>query len=169
MKAARALVRWALGLLLLAMVLLNVANAAGRYLFQKAIPGSDELLVFSMVWLVFVGACLVSLDRRHLGFDQLSNLLSGTWRGLLIRGRYLFIALLTGYVTLQSWSVLKTLALVEQKSMASQIPMVIPHAAVPLSLGLICLISLFYAFRPFARFESKNSADSDSRSGSEQP
>ena len=151
MRLMRSTVRKALGLLLLAMVLLNVANAAGRYLFGKAIPGSDEILVFSMVWLVFLGACLVSLDRRHLSFDLLPRVLRRPWRRPLHTVTHLGIALLTGFVTLQSWTVLEKLAQVGQTSMATEIPMVVPHAAVPLSFGLICLISLYLAFRPAER------------------
>ncbi|MEM7224148.1 MAG: TRAP transporter small permease [Pseudomonadota bacterium] len=169
MSVARAIVRYALGLLLLAMVILNVANAAGRYLFQKAIPGSDEILVFAMVWLVFLGAALVSLDRRHLGFDQLSGLLGARWRGQLIRGRYLCVALLSGYVTWQSWSVLQTLARVGQTSMASEIPMIVPHGAVPVGLGLICLISLVYAVRPTARTGSGSGVEDDPAAGPDGP
>lgn len=131
------------------MVLLNVANAAGRYLVGKAIPGSDELLVFAMVWLVFVGACLVSLEGRHLSLDLLSRLLDGRARRLLSAGLCLLTALLTGYVALQSWAVLGKLRSVGQKSMATEIPMVIPHAAVTLSFALMSVIALFLAFRQF--------------------
>ena len=148
MKHLRGIVRKALGLLLLAMVFLNVANAAGRYIFRKAIPGSDEILVFSMVWLVFLGACLVSLDGKHLSFDLLPKALNRRWRRVLHRFTCLALALLTGFVALQSWSVLQKLAQVGQKSMATEIPMVIPHGAVLLSFAIICLISLTFAFRP---------------------
>jgi len=148
MKQIRTVVRAFLGLLLLVMVFLNVANAAGRYIFKKAIPGSDEILVFAMVWLVFVGACLVSLGRGHLNFDMLPQALSRTWRRALHSVTCLAIALLTGFVATQSWAVLNKLALIGQKSMATEIPMVIPHAAVLLGLSLICVISLVQAFVP---------------------
>lgn len=75
-----------LGLLLIAMVLLNVANAAGRYLFGSSIEGSDELLVFAMVWLVFLGAVLATARRGHLGFDVLERLLPPGPRRLGFRG-----------------------------------------------------------------------------------
>ena len=51
-----------LGLVLLAMVALNVANAAGRHVLQRSILGADEILVFAMAWLVFgLGAALALL------------------------------------------------------------------------------------------------------------
>lgn len=147
-KAAASIFRKLLGALLIAMVLLNVANAAGRYLFGKAIEGSDELLVFAMVWLVFLGAVLVTARQGHLGFDVVERLLPGGARRLLHVARHLAIAVLSGYVALQSWAVLQKLARVGQSSMALGLPMVIPHAAVLVSFLLILLFSLRNALRP---------------------
>lgn len=143
-----AIVRSALGILLLAMVLLNVANAAGRYIFQYAINGSDEVLVFAMVWLVFLGACVVFVERAHLNFGLLAVKLPEFGRRLLQRVISLTTAVVCGYLAYQSWQVLTTLARVGQKSMASEIPMVVPHAAVPLSLGVIALFALYRTLRP---------------------
>ncbi|MCG8358254.1 MAG: TRAP transporter small permease subunit, partial [Kiloniellales bacterium] len=53
-------VRRLLGLLLIAMVLLNVGNAIGRYVFRRSIDGADEILIFAMAWLVFIGAAVVT-------------------------------------------------------------------------------------------------------------
>jgi len=147
-RGAVAIVRKALGFLLLAMVLLNVANAAGRYVFQVAIPGSDEILVFAMVWLVFLGACLVYVNSGHLNFGLLTARLPFPWQGRLQRLIALSTALLCGYLTYQSWQVLSTLARIGQKSMASEIPMVVPHTAVLLSLAVITLCALYRALRP---------------------
>ncbi|SMF57339.1 TRAP-type C4-dicarboxylate transport system, small permease component [Tistlia consotensis] len=147
-KAAASIFRKLLGLLLIAMVLLNVANAAGRYLFGKAIEGSDELLVFAMVWLVFLGAVLVTARQGHLGFDIVERLLPPGPRRLLQVVRHLAIATLSGYVALQSWAVLQKLTRVGQSSMALGLPMVVPHAAVLVSFLLILAFSLRNALRP---------------------
>lgn len=148
LKAAGAIVRKLLGALLIAMVLLNVANAAGRYLFGKAIAGSDELLVFAMVWLVFLGAVLVTARQGHLGFDIAARLLTGGPQRLLHSVRHLVVAALAGYVALQSWAVLQKLIKVDQSSMALGVPMAIPHAAVLVSFLLILVFSLRAALRP---------------------
>ena len=148
MKPLTALARHFVGLLLLGMVFLNVANAAGRYIFKKAIPGSDEVLVFAMVWLVFLGAVLVAIRNDHLGFDLLSRRLSGRPKRCLQAFRCLVISGITGFVAWQSWTVLKKLALVGQSSMATEIPMVVPHAAIFVSFALISLVSLVQVFRP---------------------
>lgn len=148
LKAAGSIFRKLLGAVLIAMVLLNVANAGGRYLLGKAITGSDEILVFAMVWLVFLGAVLVTARQGHLGFGIVDRALTGgAWRVLHIV-RHLVIAALAGYVALQSWAVLAKLIKVGQSSMALGVPMAIPHAAVLVSFVLIVVFSLAAALRP---------------------
>lgn len=137
--------RWArmsLGLLLIAMVLLNVANALSRYLLGQAIEGSDEMLVFGMVWVVFLGAAFVTADRRHLCFDVVSRSLPPRIRYLVQYAGDLITILLLGFVVLQSLDVVGRLATLGQRSMAAAIPTYIPHSAILVGFGLSALILL---------------------------
>lgn len=138
-SAGRA-VRLALGLLLIAMVLLNVANALSRYLLGQAIAGSDELLVFGMVWLVFLGAAFVTADRRHLCFDVVSLGLPRRARGLLRIASDLLVILLLGFVAWQSLDVVERLAALGQRSMAAALPTYIPHSAILVGFALSVLV-----------------------------
>ena len=141
----RAALRWALGLLLIAMVLLNVANAAGRYLFGHAITGADELLVFSMVWLVFAGVVLVTAEGRHLRLDLGRSLFAGRLGAVRATVINLIIAVLCFYVALQSWEIIGRLGQIGQRSMALGIPMVVPHAAIAIGLAAAALVALLLA------------------------
>ena len=151
------LVRLGLGLLLIGMVFLNVANAAGRYLFGKAIPGSDEVLVFAMAWVVFLGAVLVAARNAHLGFDILPRMLPQKVGRVLHSLRCLAIAGLTGFVALQSWAVLQKLARIDQRSMATDMPMTWPHASLFLGLTMIALVFLVLAIRPLDAWQGSAS------------
>ena len=132
----------ALGVILLLMVALNAANAIGRYFFARAIEGADEVLVYSMIWLVFLGAALVSQKDKHLRFDLLERILKGD----RVR-RVLFLVyngltfLVVIFVVLQSVQVIEKIGKVGQKSMALEIPMVIPHFAVLIGLLMIGAIA----------------------------
>ena len=55
-----------LGLGLIAMVVVNVANAMGRYTGWFSLVGADELLVYGMIWIVMLGAILAARNRDHL-------------------------------------------------------------------------------------------------------
>lgn len=134
-------------LLLLAMVLLNCANAAGRYLFGRGVQGADELLVFSMVWLVALALTRVTAGERHLRFDLLGRSLPP--RGLALREAaiHLLVAATCGYVALQSLAFLERVMLVNQRSMDLGMPMAVPHAALLAGLGLTAVISFAQAAR----------------------
>ena len=74
--------RTLLGALLIAMMLLNVANAVCRYLFSVVLIGADELLVFAMIWMVMIGMILVTINRQHIALDFLANRLAQHARAL---------------------------------------------------------------------------------------
>ncbi len=131
-----------LGLVLLAMVALNVANAAGRHVLQRSILGADEILVFAMAWLVFVGAALVTWERRHLSVDLIDRMLPAPVLRLRAAVELLAVAGLAGFVAAQSLDVIARLAKVGQVSMAAQIPMTLPHASIAVGFGLGAALAL---------------------------
>ena len=127
-----------LGVILLLMVALNAANAVGRHFFARAIEGADEVLVYSMIWLVFLGAGLVSQKGQHLRFDLLERTLKGgraqSILFLVYNGVTFFVVM---FVVFQSVQVIEKIGKVGQKSMALEIPMAIPHFAILIGLLLI--------------------------------
>ncbi|GAB5468565.1 MAG: hypothetical protein Kilf2KO_15950 [Rhodospirillales bacterium] len=137
--------RWGqllLGVALLAMVLLNVGNAGGRYLFGRALPGADEILLFAMIWLVFLGGILVTARRRHLRLDLLERLWPG--RGQLLQQSLidLLLAGLCGFLALQSLAVVERLGGIGQTSMAAGLPMAWVHGGLLVGLALTALVAL---------------------------
>ncbi len=133
------LLRWLLGTVLIAAVLINLANVVGRYIFSRPIQATDEILVYLFVWCVFLGAVLVSWEGRQLRMDAMTSVLSAPVRAVL---NALALALFAGmalFVIAQSMSFLARIHEVGQKSIATGIPMVVPHAAIPLGFGLMLL------------------------------
>ncbi len=158
--------RWArraLGVLLIAMVFLNVANALSRYVLGQAIEGSDELLVFGMVWVVFLGGAFVTFDRRHLSFDMISRALRPGLRGFVRVAGDLIMIVLLGFVALQSFEVVGRLAALGQRSMAAAIPTYIPHSAILVGFGLSALVLLFALLRRAATLRIACAAGRDER------
>ena len=135
--AARAL----LGTLLIGMVLLNVANAACRYLFSVVFIGADELLVFGMIWMVMIGMILVTIDRRHIALDFLVNRLAPRPRIALTMFHHLIIAIGAAYAALQSLEVVRRVAMIGQTSMAIGFPMVFAHSALVVGFAGTALVA----------------------------
>jgi TRAP-type C4-dicarboxylate transport system permease small subunit len=122
-------VRVLLGLLLLGMVALNVANAICRYVFGVVLTGADEVLVFTMIWMVMVGMILATAERRHIALDFLVTRAAPRQRVALA---ILHHAVLTGacaYAAFYCWSFVVRVAAIGQVSMALGVPMAIPHFA----------------------------------------
>jgi TRAP-type C4-dicarboxylate transport system permease small subunit len=137
-KAARTL----LGVLLLAMVVLNVANAVGRYAFGTVLAGADEILVYAMIWLVMVGLILVTVDRRNIGLDFLVNGAGPRGRHLLAIFHHAIMTAASAYAAVQCWAFVKRVAAIGQTSMAIDIPMSIPHGALVVGFGGTALAGL---------------------------
>ncbi|MGE5146022.1 MAG: TRAP transporter small permease [Candidatus Eiseniibacteriota bacterium] len=130
-KAARTL----LGVLLLAMVALNVANAIGRYAFGAVLAGADEILVYTMIWLVMVGIILVSAERRHIALDFLVNAAGPRARLALAIVQHAVMTAAAAYAAVQCWVFVERVSAIGQTSMAIAIPMSIPHSALVLGFG----------------------------------
>lgn len=134
-----------LGTLMIAMVLLNVANAIGRYAFGQSLGSADEIMVFSMVWLVFLGMPLIACRGEHLRFSFLEQKLSPRSASFLKAMLDLYVAVLCGYIAIYSSAFLERIIMINQKSMAGGIPMVIPHSALLIALVVTAVVCFFRA------------------------
>ena len=76
--------RFALGTLISIGVVINVANVAGRYLFNAPIIWAEEILVFIMIGCVFLGAILVTWEGQHIRMDLFSTRVGRPWRRIIL-------------------------------------------------------------------------------------
>lgn len=139
--AARAL----LGIVLLSMVVLNVANAVGRYAFGAVFIGADELLVFALVWLVMLGTILVTAEQSHIALDFIVSRARPRTVLLLKLLHHVVVAGACGYAATQSFAFVGRVSALGQTSMAMGIPMAIPHSALVVGLGGTALIAAVLA------------------------
>ncbi|PUE24627.1 hypothetical protein B9Z39_12910 [Limnohabitans sp. JirII-29] len=130
------------GVIFILVVLLNFASATGRYVAGTPIMGADEVQVFTMIWLIFLGAAMAALRRMHLRMDVLTMNLSPRWAWW----RHLAEALLTMNVcAVMVWvssDFTYQIYGMEQKSDAAEIPMWIPHISVVVGFTGMLLCSL---------------------------
>lgn len=139
------------GLVLVAMVAVNVANAVARYSGAYVLVGADELLVFSMIWMVMVGAVVAVAERSHLNLDLLPLRLKGRARLALLVFQELVMAAACGYAAWQSLMFVLRIARLGQSSMGLGIPMAIPHAALLVGFFGMAVVALVLAARDAAR------------------
>lgn len=117
------------GLVFCAVVLLNFASAALRYAGGRALVGADEVQVYAMVWLIFLGAAIAGVRHMHLRMDVFVQRLGpalGWWRGLFEAVLSLSVCALMTWVSINFAIEMMAMG---QHSDGAGIPMWLVHAA----------------------------------------
>ena len=129
-------------------VLLNFGNVVGRYLFGVSLLGSDEVQVFIMVGMTFLGAAVVTRRNLHLRMDVLLRFLPPLALALLRLIEQLLLVTLAAFVLSQSYWYAWQMWRIGRASDMTGIPMWIPHGTVALGFGLILAIAIWRLMRP---------------------
>lgn len=123
-------------------VCLNFANVIGRYVLGRSISGADEIQVYIMVWMAFLGAAVVSWRGQHLRMDALVRFFPRNFRIVLRATELVLLLAIAGFIAVQSFRYTAQMALLDRASDLVGIPMWIPHGAVTLGFALIFIIAL---------------------------
>lgn len=136
-------VRWLLAAGFVFAVGLNFANVIGRYVFGQSMIGADEVQIYIMVAMAFLGAAVVSWRGEHLRMDVIAMALPRSMQAILRALEILLVIVLAGFVTTQSVRYAYEMFILDRVSDNAGIPMWIPHGAVALGFGLIALVALW--------------------------
>lgn len=151
-----ALVVWLIGILLglglVAMVFVNVANAVGRYSGLFALVGADELLVYGMIWIVMLGAILAARNRDHLSINLLTLALKGRRAAALQVVIDLATVAVSAFIAWHSLDFVERIASLNQSSMGLGIPMIVPHSAILVGFSGIAAVTAILLAVDIARF-----------------
>jgi TRAP-type C4-dicarboxylate transport system permease small subunit len=124
-------------------VLLNFANVVGRYLLGLSLLGADEVQIFIMVAMTFLGAAVVTRRNLHLRMDVLVRFLPAGARVALRIAEQVLLAVLAGFVLTQSYFYAWQMWRIGRTSDMAGIPMWIPHATVAIGFVLILVVALW--------------------------
>ena len=121
-------------------VLLNFANVVGRYVFGISLLGADEVQIFIMVGLTFIGAAIVSRRNMHLRMDVLVRFLPPPVRVALHVAEQLLLIVLAGFVLMQSYDYASRMLMLGRTSDMAGVPMWIPHGTVAFGFALVLIV-----------------------------
>ena len=133
----------ALALAFIFAVLLNFANVIGRYLLGISLIGSDEVQIFIMVGMTFLGAAVVTRRNLHLRMDVLVRFFPTPIQILLRILEQVLLIALAGFVLTQSYFYARQMLRIGRTSDMAGVPMWIPHGTVALGFGLILVVALW--------------------------
>ncbi len=131
-----------LGLTLLVVVAINVANAVGRYLFGVSPVGADELMVYVVIWAVMIAAILSLILRSHINVNLLPLYTTGRTRHFLHVIHDAAAIFACGYATYASWFFIGRISRLGVTSMGLGLPMTIPHGALLVGFGGLTLVGI---------------------------
>jgi TRAP-type C4-dicarboxylate transport system permease small subunit len=142
MNRLMAAIERVLALAFIVAVCLNFANVVGRYGFGTSIAGGDEVQVYIMVWMAFLGAVLVSWRGEHLRMDVLAQRFPQGAQSVLRMIELVLVIGLAAFALWQSWNYTEQMIAIGRRSDNAGIPMWIPHSAVAVGFALILLVAI---------------------------
>ena len=145
--------------LLLGAIAINFANVVARYLFMSPIYWADEAMVFLVIWSIFLAAAAVTGDGGQLTMDLFSARLSPFARRLLDGAIAAVMVATFAFMAWQAVAVVRILMRNDQRSIALDIPMVVPHAALLVGFVLSTLVVVARAARRRPMVEPMSSDD----------
>ena len=129
--------RLLLGFMLLASVVLICANAFGRYVLLSPIIWAEEILGYGLVWMIYLGAVLVTASDEHLRMDLVIQLLGEKSRAFFhLLGNVTFIAV----ALLIIYQAPATISEFNHHSQVANLPMDVVHVVIPVSFVAIVLL-----------------------------
>lgn len=128
-----------LALLFMIAIMLSFANAMSRYLWGFTFKGTEELQVFIMVAMAFIGAGVVAWRNDHLRLDLFRYALPLQWQKRLDLFERLVGIIIASYVVWIAWGYTARLLRLGMRSDTAGLPMWIPHATLVVGFGLVAL------------------------------
>jgi TRAP-type transport system small permease protein len=131
-----------LGAALIVAVLYNFVNVVGRYIVGQTFISADEVQIYIMVYIAFLGAAVATWRRAHLRMDVLVHRLPQRLQAALAVLELALVIVLAALVLYVSSGYVKQMAGLDARSQNAGIPMWIPHSAIVIGFGLIALLAI---------------------------
>jgi TRAP-type C4-dicarboxylate transport system permease small subunit len=145
----------ALALAFIFAVLLNFANVIGRYVLGISLIGSDEVQIFIMVGMTFLGAAVVTRRNLHLRMDVLIRFFPTPIQLLLRVLEQVLLIALAGFVLTQSFFYARQMLRIGRTSDMAGVPMWIPHGMVALGFALMLIVAVWGLIRMAQRMTAR--------------
>jgi TRAP-type C4-dicarboxylate transport system permease small subunit len=144
------LLRFVIGLLMIAAVDVNCANVVGRYVFLKPFVWAEEAMQFMHLWMVMLGATILTGHGIHLKMDAAYLLVSPRVRRVFDAFTNLLGILVSLYIIVSATQIIRMLAANDQRSVIAREPMAWMYAVIPFGFGcgILLLVIWFYRLCP---------------------
>lgn len=140
-----------LGVTLMIAVVINVINMVARYGFNSPVEGADEVEIYLMIGLAFLGALVAHIRGRHLRMDVIARRFPRPVGRAVSSLEALTAVLVCGLLTWVSFNYVGRIWRLGSHSENAGIPMWIPHSLLTVAFALMTVVGavrLFVAAPP---------------------
>ena len=130
-----------LGILLIATVTLSVYNVVSRYVFNSALLWADEIAVFAMIVIAWLGAVVCGWKSAEIKMDIFVEALPERLRLVVNLTHQALMAVLCLWIAWQAVPYIGRAYAVGMRADASGTPLWLIHAVIPLSFLMIAVIA----------------------------
>lgn len=138
--ALTVMVERVLALALITGISLNFVNVVGRYLAGFTITGADEIEIYILIWIAFIGAAVVTWRGEHLRMDVILAACPAWVRKAEAVVEALIMFAVTTFVAWQSFLYVERIHSLGALSDIAHIPTWIPHSAITIGFGSMALL-----------------------------
>ena len=129
----------------------NFVNVVGRYVLGQTFIAADEVQVYIMVYIAFLGAAVATWRRMHLRMDVLVHRLPRRVQAGLAATELALVLVLAAFVLYVSLGYVAQMAGLDARSQNAGIPMWIPHSAIVMGFGLIAVLAVLQIIQLFRK------------------
>ncbi len=124
-------------LLLIAVVAMNVAQIIFRYVFVDPLSWSEEAMRYSTVWMVLLAGSSALFRGEHMEITLFDNIRSARFQKAI---RWLVLLCIAAFCAVLCWEGFRAaIQNIDQRSPATELPMVVPYLAVPIGATLMLI------------------------------
>lgn len=136
-------------LLMIVVTVLNLTQVGGRYFFNFGFSWTEEVMRYSMIWLMMLGSVSCIYRVEHMGIEVLEGMVRPS-RVRFVKSALYSVAAIFCVIILIYGTPL-ALRNAAQTAPASEIPMIIPYAALPIGSALMLIQIALSWFSGFER------------------
>ena len=122
------------------MVAASFAQVVNRNIFKLPIPWLEELAVYSMIYMVFLGTEAGLRDGTQISVTSVVDKLHGKAKKIAYIFSKLIVVIFSATIFNSSIGMLQMQIKTGQTSAALRLPMSVPYAALTISFGIITLV-----------------------------
>lgn len=129
-----------IGLLIIALVLMIVVDATGRFFFNKPLPGSVEMSRIALAWILFLSLTYGQIQGVHVRVEIFFSRYSPGFRRTVDTLIALISMLFFGFLTYAGWDMFQESYGVSETIPAPiWLPYWLPKLAMPIGFALLVL------------------------------